>query len=79
MGVVAGIFHSGCGKGGSGPRFWGVMTDNDAHATNTETAAVHLSSEQPVTEPSAVEQSSKEQASEEKTPTTPSATEKEVA
>ncbi|MEZ9448681.1 magnesium transporter [Vibrio splendidus] len=55
----------------------GVQPKQDA--TNTETAAVHVSPEQPVTEPSSVEQSSKEQASEEKTPTTPSATEKEVA
>jgi len=60
----------------------GVQPKQDA--TNTETAAVHVSPEQSVTEPSQtqqspVEQSSKEQASEEKAPTKPSPTEKEVA
>ncbi|MEZ9179931.1 magnesium transporter [Vibrio cyclitrophicus] len=61
----------------------GVQPKQDA-ATSTETAAVHVSPEQSVTEPSQtqqspVEQSSKEQSSEEKAPTKPSPTEKEVA
>ncbi|MEZ8388165.1 magnesium transporter [Vibrio splendidus] len=65
----------------------GVQPKQDA--TNTETAAVHVSPEQPLTEPSQTQhspvepsseaQSSKEQASEEKAPTKPSPTEKEVA
>ncbi|MEZ8412828.1 magnesium transporter [Vibrio splendidus] len=65
----------------------GVQPKQDA--TNSEAAAVHVSSEQSVTEPSQTQQSpvepsseaqaSKEQASEEKAPTKPSPTEKEVA
>lgn len=65
----------------------GVQPKQDA--ANAATAAVHVSPEQSVTEPSQtnqsptqespVEQSSKEQSSEEKAPTKPSPTEKEVA
>ncbi|MEZ8229822.1 magnesium transporter [Vibrio splendidus] len=55
----------------------GVQPKQDA--TNAATAAVHVSSEQSVTDPSQTQHSPVEPASEEKTPTKPSPTEKEVA